>query len=274
MDKNDKRITEVTYQEIVDIIAEGFSALDDEMGFYGEESRIFFNFSGRLTVVAFLNRLYDLNNMPSYDDRFDNAFEEINYRCKQEFSSVNWIFEDERFLLSTYDSDEYLLRFLCEMFHPAVRDERTPWKAYIERINELLKYDGYEIYASSVISGRNVYSYRTYLGEVDSFSEEKLFTNRYDEFINIKGSYEDKISDCVTEKIKKKLSKTIFEFNEPQKIRVNRYDSWEENSCAVDEAIKRLNEIFGYPIIDLRGCLWNQKEDECLAYQFTPLIFD
>jgi len=73
---------------------------------------------------------------------------------------IDWVFQDSRFKLSHGNDDEPLLNFLCEMFHPAVRDEKSNWKGFLERINELLKYDGYEIYGKEHISGRTVYGWK------------------------------------------------------------------------------------------------------------------
>ena len=46
------------------------------------------------------------------------------------------------------------------MFNPYVRNETTQWKIYLDRINELLAPDGYEIYERNSISGRAVYGFR------------------------------------------------------------------------------------------------------------------
>ena len=49
------------------------------------------------------------------------------------------------------------------MFHPVVRNEKSDWESIFERINELLKVDGYELYEISKISNRSVYGYRYYI---------------------------------------------------------------------------------------------------------------
>lgn len=64
-------------------------------------------------------------------------------------------FEDERFNLTNGD-DSFILNFLCEVFHPEVRDERQAWEIYLDKINRLLKEDGYELVALSKISGRDL----------------------------------------------------------------------------------------------------------------------
>lgn len=49
------------------------------------------------------------------------------------------------------------------MFHPVVRNEKSDWESIFERINELLKVDGYELYEISKISNHSVYGYRYYI---------------------------------------------------------------------------------------------------------------
>lgn len=70
--------------------------------------------------------------------------------------------KDER-LLWNDGNDELILRFICEMFHPVVRNEKSDWESIFERINELLKVDGYELYEISKISNHSVYGYRYYI---------------------------------------------------------------------------------------------------------------
>jgi hypothetical protein len=76
----------------------------------------------------------------------------------------NWVFEDERLGLVGGD-DDCLLRFLCEMFHPEVRDwynekVKDISLGVLKQLNDLLGEDGYEIYEIDKISGRPVFSYR------------------------------------------------------------------------------------------------------------------
>lgn len=148
-----QRITEITRRDIFDIIRDGHKPADAF-----EAYTIWW--SGRLDENVFLRRLYDLDSLPSYDRRFNTAEVEIQTHCV-EFSDweTDWIFEDSRFGLIDGE-DEILLNFLCEMFHPIVRLEQQEWQLFIELFNKLLKYDGYEIYEKSHISGRGVYGWR------------------------------------------------------------------------------------------------------------------
>lgn len=52
------------------------------------------------------------------------------------------------------------MNFLCEMFHPIVRLDDQEWRLFIGVFNNLLKYDGYELYEKGHISGREVYGWR------------------------------------------------------------------------------------------------------------------
>jgi hypothetical protein len=80
-----------------------------------------------------------------------------------------WVFEDERFQLKN-GSDEIYLKFICEIFHPTVRNEKGHWKEFLEETNKFLKNDGYEIYAADKISNRDVYSWKIF-----NSAENKLF---------------------------------------------------------------------------------------------------
>lgn len=72
------------------------------------------------------------------------------------------IFEDERLGLKN-GNDETLLKFLCQMFHPVVKNEKSDWQAVLITVNELLKADGYEIYEIEKMSNKSVYFYRVIL---------------------------------------------------------------------------------------------------------------
>lgn len=148
-------ITEVTREDIFEFLREIYYEQ-----IQNNNSDDLFLFNGRKTEVEFLNRLYKLSEMPSHDSR-GSSFEDeiILHTINNDDYGVFWIFDDERLGLKNGD-DEILLRFLSEMFHPAVRKQRSGWEAVLNHINKLLDADGYEIYESTKISNRAVYSYR------------------------------------------------------------------------------------------------------------------
>ncbi len=151
------KITGVTRRDIFDLFRKGIT----EDNLLSTEN-IFYPYYGRFDIVEFLKRLYNLADLKSIDSRVDNAEEEIIMHTNNGDYPDDWIFEDERFQLFDGE-DNILLDFICEVFHPEVRDENGVWERYLEKINTLLNEDGYEIVATSKLSGRDVFSWRTYI---------------------------------------------------------------------------------------------------------------
>lgn len=151
------KITGVTRRDIFDLFRKGIT----EDNWLITEN-IFYPYYGRFDIVEFLKRLYNLADWESQDSRVDNAEEEITMHIHNGDYPNDWIFEDERFQLFDGE-DNILLNFICEVFHPEVRDENGVWERYLEKINTLLNDDGYEIVATSKLSGRDVFSWRTYI---------------------------------------------------------------------------------------------------------------
>jgi hypothetical protein len=148
-------ITEITRRDIIELFREGYV----ESSWLGDE-KVFYPYYGRLSDIEFIEKLYPLDKMPSYDTRFKNAKEDIwQHTVNNRDWELGWIFEDCRFELLK-GSDLILLNFLCAVFHPENRDEKGYWKEYLGKINRLIKTDGYELYESGKISGRIVYSWR------------------------------------------------------------------------------------------------------------------
>lgn len=147
------KITEITRQDIIDVFSIGF--LDNET-----DQNIKYYWSGKLEETIFLSRLFDLRKLPSNDRRYSNAWDDINqHQVNNRDWDEDWVFYDKRFSIKTAD-DEVFLKFICESFHPAVREENKPWNKLLEIINKLLKIDGFELYEESHISGKKIYAWR------------------------------------------------------------------------------------------------------------------
>lgn len=150
------RITNVTKRAIREVLTEGISV---DVGFLETEIQTY-HFSGVLTDGEFLQRLYDIKTMPGTGGRCKTLDEEIwQHTVNNDDYETDWVFGDERFPLKN-GSDEDYLRFICEMFHPEVRNEKLKWQTFLSHINDLLKKDNYEIYPIGIISGRDVYGWR------------------------------------------------------------------------------------------------------------------
>ena len=158
-----KQITEITRRDIFSLFIYG---MDIEEFF--DSKRIKYGYYGRLSEIDFLKRIYDLKSLQSFDNRFDDAEGDIwQHTINNDDYEEGWVFEDARFELLNGD-DEVLLKFLCTVFHPAVRNENGYWKEFLEAVNGLLRADGYELYSESKISGRDVFGWRKYDPEESS----------------------------------------------------------------------------------------------------------
>lgn len=249
------KITEITRSDIYELLRNGVDEFTDK-----------FEFFGRLNVIDFLGRLYDLESLPSKDRRFKNALYDI--RCHDGFGDYDddyWFLDDDRFLLRNGDGDEPLLNFLCEIFHPAVRKENSNWVTYFNKIDELLKKDGYEFYEKGKISGRDIYGIQDYEVDDYEFNVGDIFTERYhndvfDSDNNVKNDY----SSVVNEKLVGKLVEIIFEFNEPTIIQHSRYSDFKTHSNVMNEVSKTFHEFeeeHDYPKIEN-------------GLKFVPYLFD
>lgn len=159
------RISEITKRDIFDLFESGLDIPD-----FWETERVHYSYFGRLDEIDFLKRLYDLNKLPSTDSRFPDAEGDIyQHTVNNDDYPSCWVFNDDRFKLKN-GSDEVYLKFISEIFHPAVRFEKGYWKEYLAEINRLLKNDGYELYPAETQSGREIYGWRVFNSE-----EEKLF---------------------------------------------------------------------------------------------------
>ncbi len=129
------KISDITRQDILDIIRDGFvqeldePVYDGEKGEYVTEYSVSMPYCGRFEEIPFFSRIYNLEEMPSYDSRYKNALGDISCHMRWgDYEDDFWFLTDERFQLRHGDGDEPLLRFICEMLHPAVRNEKSPWK--------------------------------------------------------------------------------------------------------------------------------------------------
>lgn len=167
-----KKITGITRRDIIELFQEGYT----ETSLFGDTSdKYFYQYYGRLTELDFLEKLYPLEDMPSDDLRFKNAKEDIwQHTINNDDYELGWVFNDARFGLLKGD-DTVLLDFLCAVFHPENRNDQGFWKEYFNKINTLIKVDGYEFYVSDKISGREIYSWRP-------LSREEVLSGKFKPF--------------------------------------------------------------------------------------------
>ena len=171
------RITEITKRDVYELFRDGYMEED----FFGEE-KVEYPYYGRLQEIEFLERLYDLESMVSNDPRHSNAKGDIiRHTITNDDFPYCWVFLDDRFELNK-GSDETFLKFICEVFHPLVRDEKKKWESFLSKVNDMIRADGYELYIEQYISGRAIYSYRLYGVDVADMMDKNAIIDLIDEF--------------------------------------------------------------------------------------------
>ena len=137
------QITRITRQDIVDAIQ--------------EENIVW---SGRLSEVECLNKIFDLDKLPSNDRRCPNAAGDI-YLHRETFRDWDddWVFYDERFDLMGCDNETFL-EFLCHTVHPEVRSDASDIDKIVIIYNRSLANDGFQLIEESRLSGRPIYTGR------------------------------------------------------------------------------------------------------------------
>lgn len=219
------RITDITKRDIIQLFTEGIDVYDL---FLAHQKEVY-PYYGRLEEIEFLQRLYDLKNMPSMDERYENALGDIHqHTVNNDDYPYGWVFTDERFPLSKGTDEEYLL-FLCEVFHPEVCNAGELLNKYYDKINSLLKCDGYELYREKTISGRPLYSYR-------QLSNKEICN---DVFVPFSERHPNKITGLkISLPLRKKIIDTISCFDSFEGFRDE--TGWNYNAMVSKEAFKLL----------------------------------
>ena len=108
--------------------------------------------------MQFLGRIFNLEDLPSLDHRFDNAARDIwQHRINNPDDwEDDWIFDDSRFNLHK-GSSETFLRFLCQIVHPVVRPDKNEAVALVSQFNDQLRRDGWQLVVEEKIAGRPRY---------------------------------------------------------------------------------------------------------------------
>jgi hypothetical protein len=100
---------------------------------------------GILDDVEFLGRLWDLDELPSTDGRFNTARADIQQHRFANFDwEDDWIYNDMRFDLLDCPDDTFL-RFLCETVHPNVRKDTDQAQQLVLFYNACLAANGVEL---------------------------------------------------------------------------------------------------------------------------------
>ena len=134
------QITEVTRAQILDRI------LLSNRRFYG-----------KMDLIAFLKRIWDLPSMPSTDRRFSDAAGDIWQHCVR---NDDW--SDEELLCGKLDlreaEDSKFAKFLETCLHPLAIPNEVEAASLAQEYNDILQHDGLCLRITSRISGKPVYT--------------------------------------------------------------------------------------------------------------------
>ncbi|GAB1512596.1 abortive infection family protein [Actinophytocola sp. KF-1] len=121
-----------------------------------------FRWAGRLEETEFLSRVYQLDELPSNDPRFEDAFGDIwQHRVNNLDWGRDWVFYDDRFGL--LQDEEKFLQFIAATVHPVVRPDQDELEKMLFIYNRHLNPDGWEMVEVTRISGRPVFAARSML---------------------------------------------------------------------------------------------------------------
>lgn len=224
------KITNITKRDIFNLFINGI----DIYLILGDTNHVFYPYYGSLSEVDFLKRLYNLNEMNTSDPRYKDAEEDIwHHLIINNDYERDWVFRDERFPLKT-GTDEDILRFLCEIFHPEVRDEKGYWNECLNEVNRLLANDDFELYPINQISNHDVYGWRN---KSIAKSIYLPFSQRLKDLIDSKQLKFTIKKDC-----REEIIKAMESLDEPLYLTDN--TGWNYNSTVSKEAFEKINSYY------------------------------
>ena len=110
---------------------------------------------GELRIDKFLNRVWDLQNMPSLYGEQSREEDILRHMVRFDDLTYKQLLEDV--LTVIYVCDNTFKKFVEELVYPDVRDTDRQ-KEYVEALNGFLKNDGYSLLCSNYVSGNPIYT--------------------------------------------------------------------------------------------------------------------
>lgn len=197
---------------------------------------------GKISELDFLARVFDIDNIPSYDGRYKTFREDYCKHCiNNDDWPSDWIYQDDRFDLM-HCNDDLFLKLLSEMIHPVVRINMDQVAVMLANFNDILKPDGYELYENDKISGYSVFWWgqvgvknevvENHVKEIESFLSTQYVSEQIT-IMNEKIETAPHVAIGMAKELIEICCKSIFE------LRTTEYDkNWD-----LQKLIKETNQI-------------------------------
>jgi hypothetical protein len=181
-------------------------------------------FFGRIGLISFLKRIWDLSSLPSTDQRFTNAEGDI---WQHLVNNNDWDYE---YLLVTYLNllkcdEEIFLLFLQQILHPMVLNNETLLSESVNEINQFLIHDGYKFEVDSLISGRPIYKAK----------KNNMISTSFEEF-----SFEVVLSFAGEDR---EYVEKVAEFLRDHNVKIF-YDKYEEVTLWGKDLVEHLDKVY------------------------------
>lgn len=116
-------------------------------------------YSQHSDVLGFLGKIWDLKDMPSTDERFKTAYEDIQQHViRNNDWDYNYLLRDRLNLLG--GNEDKFIQFLEAVVHPTVRRDADDIQTFVTRINNLLQTSGQRLVITDYFEELPVYRYR------------------------------------------------------------------------------------------------------------------
>ncbi len=132
------------------------------------------HWSGCLSDLEFLNRLYDLTTYESNDFRYQNAKDDIwQHTVNNNDYDEDWIYTDLRFDLLNTD-DAKFVAFICEIIHPVVRLDSDESIRIVDAVNKILLPTTWQIVVTRYIGEKPIYGAIDHSTIIDTDPTDKI----------------------------------------------------------------------------------------------------
>lgn len=130
-------------------------------------------FYGKQDLINFLNRVWDLSEMPSHDYRYKTAEGDISTHMGFRDWDDDYLLASRLNLLGCDDS--LFLRFLEQTLHPLVIDEPDVVAEALSTYNKLLAGSGYRLESRTATSGKKVFYKARTIDKVEPGSDIEVY---------------------------------------------------------------------------------------------------